>query len=228
MVKEFLKIMLEAGNIVRDGFHSNKNIDFKGNTDLVTNFDKLTEKFLKEKISLLFPDYKILAEESELIEISKDDKVIYIDPIDGTTNFVHGVPFVGISVGIFNGIKGELGAVYNPILDELYFAEFNKGSYLFQDLHRNNQSIDSIDIYSKENKLQVRDNKELINSLVATGFPYVKDNLPFLMEILSRVLKETRGIRRAGAASLDLCYVARRSEERRVGKECRSRWSPYH
>lgn len=209
MLKDFLKILLEAGEIVRSGYHSNKHIDFKGNIDLVTDFDKKTEAFLKEKIQALFPEYKIMAEESEKISISEDDKVIYIDPIDGTTNFVHGVPFVGISVGIFNGKIGQFGAVYNPIMDELYYAEYNKGAYLITDIFNKELNIDELDLYSNDYKIKVRDNDELIKSLVATGFPYVKDNIPLLLNILERVLNETRGIRRAGAASLDLCYVAR-------------------
>lgn len=190
MLKQVTDIVLEAGEIVRNGFQSNKDIKFKGSVDLVTEYDVKTEQFLKEKLSKLFPDYQIVAEESFENEEIKEN-VIYIDPIDGTTNFVHGFPFVAISVGIYSGKEGKYGVVYNPILEELYSAEQGMGAFC------NNEAI------------KVSTTSSLINSLIATGFPYKKDNLPYLMKVLEEVLKNTRGIRRAGAASLDLCYTAK-------------------
>ena len=101
MLKQISDIVLEAGEIVKTGFYSNKNVEYKGEVDLVTEYDVKTEEFLKEKLQKLFPDFTIVGEESNLDK--KDyphENVIYIDPIDGTTNFVHGVPFVAVSVGV--------------------------------------------------------------------------------------------------------------------------------
>lgn len=191
MLKQISDIVLEAGSIVKEGFYSAKNINHKGEVDLVTDFDIRTENFLKEKLQKVFPSFTIVGEETSAEGSYPAENVIFIDPIDGTTNFVHGVPFVAVSVGIITDSETKYGVVYNPILDELYSAETGKGAFC------NGAS------------LKVSDNASLINSLVATGFPYKKDNLPYLMKVLEEVLKSTQGVRRAGAASLDLCYTAK-------------------
>lgn len=192
MLKQISDIVLEAGEIVKTGFNSNKNIKYKGEVDLVTEYDVKTEEFLKEKLQKLFPDFKIIGEESNNnTNEYPNENVIFIDPIDGTTNFVHGVPFVAVSVGVITEKEGKYGVVYNPILDELYSAETGMGAYC------------------NGTQIKVSSTPSLINSLIATGFPYKKDNLPYLMKVLEQVLLHSRGIRRAGAASLDLCYTAR-------------------
>lgn len=191
MLKQISDIVLEAGSIVKEGFYSAKNINHKGEVDLVTDFDIRTENFLKEKLQKVFPSFTIVGEETSAEGSYPAENVIFIDPIDGTTNFVHGVPFVAVSVGIITDSETKYGVVYNPILDELYSAETGKGAFC------------------NGSPLKVSDNASLINSLVATGFPYKKDNLPYLMKVLEEVLKSTQGIRRAGAASLDLCYTAK-------------------
>ena len=191
MLKQISDIVLEAGSIVKEGFYSAKNINHKGEVDLVTDFDIRTENFLKEKLQKVFPSFTIVGEETSAEGSYPAENVIFIDPIDGTTNFVHGVPFVAVSVGVITDSETKYGVVYNPILDELYSAETGKGAFC------------------NGSPLKVSDNASLINSLVATGFPYKKDNLPYLMKVLEEVLKSTQGIRRAGAASLDLCYTAK-------------------
>ncbi len=192
MLKQISDIVTEAGEIVKTGFYSDKNIKHKGEVDLVTEYDVKTEEFLTEKLQKLFPDFTIIGEESHINNINyPKEHVIYIDPIDGTTNFIHGVPFVAVSVGIITEKEGRYGIVYNPVLNELYTAETGKGAYC------------------NGKQLKVSTTSILINSLIATGFPYKKDNLPYLMKVLEYVLTATRGIRRAGAASLDLCYTAR-------------------
>ncbi len=191
MLKQISDVVLEAGNIVSSGFRSAKTIKHKGAVDLVTEYDVKTENFLKEKLQKLFPTFTIVGEETHAEGNYPAENVIFIDPIDGTTNFVHGVPFVAVSVGVITDTETKYGVVYNPILDELYSAETGKGAFC------------------NGTPIKVSETSLLINSLIATGFPYVKDNLPYLMKVLEEVLKATRGIRRAGAASLDLCYTAR-------------------
>lgn len=191
MLKQISDVVLEAGDIVSSGFHSAKNIKHKGEVDLVTEYDVRTENFLKEKLQKMFPSFTIVGEETYSERKYPAENVIFIDPIDGTTNFVHGVPFVAVSVGVITNTETKYGVVYNPVLNELYAAETGKGAFC------------------NGSQIKVSETASLINSLVATGFPYKKDNLPYLMKILEDVLKATRGIRRAGAASLDLCYTAR-------------------
>lgn len=192
MIKGITDIVLEAGSIVREGFYDlNKRVNFKGAVDLVTEYDIKVEQFLKSQLSKAYPNLKIIAEESTVDIANETNEVIYIDPIDGTTNFVHGLPFVAISVGLYAGKAGKYGIVYNPILNELYSAETGNGAFL------------------NGKEIHVSETASLINSLVATGFPYVRDNIPFLMDILNYILTSARGVRRMGSAALDLCYVAR-------------------
>ena len=191
MLKQISDIVLEAGNIVSNGFHSAKTIKHKGEVDLVTEYDVRTENFLKEKLQKIFPTFTIVGEETHADGKYPAENVIFIDPIDGTTNFVHGVPFVAVSVGVITDTETKYGVVYNPVLNELYSAETGKGAFC------------------NGSQIKVSETSSLINSLIATGFPYKKDSLPYLMKVLEEVLKATRGIRRAGAASLDLCYTAR-------------------
>lgn len=191
MLKQISDVVLEAGKIVNKGFHSSKTVRHKGATDLVTEFDEQTELYLKEKLQKMFPSFSVIAEETNSNDSYPTENVIFIDPIDGTTNFVHGVPCVAVSVGVITDTDTKYGVVYNPILDELYCAETGKGAFC------NGAPI------------QVSSTASLINSLIATGFPYKKDNLTYLMKILEQVLQSSRGIRRLGAASLDLCYTAR-------------------
>lgn len=184
----------EGGEILRCGFYSAKDIEFKGSVDLVTEFDKAVEACVVRRLSELLPELGIVGEEGSLIN-PHSSVTAYIDPIDGTTNFIHGVPHTAVSIGVWDGLRPVAGVVYNPILDELYFAEYGCGAYC------NNSRI----YVSKTN--------ELIKSLVATGFPYTKyenrQDLDWVLARLERVLPSTRDVRRLGSASLDLCYTAK-------------------
>lgn len=191
MINKIAEIALQAGEIIQKGFYEEKQISYKGTIDLVTDYDVLTENFLKDKLSKLFPNHTIVAEESsDEVALSKT-ATIYIDPIDGTTNFVHGFPFVSISIGVYNGTEGQYGVVYNPIMNEMFTAKKGEGAFL------------------NGKRINVSKTGILEKSLIATGFPYVKDNLPKLMQILEHTLMYSRGIRRAGSAALDLCYTAK-------------------
>ena len=188
------KIVKEAGEILKYGYYNAKKVDFKSEVDLVTEYDVKIENFLKEKISKIYPDFEIVAEESfdNLDDIPK--KAIFIDPIDGTTNFVHNIAYVGISIGIYeDGIPIE-GVVYNPILDELFEAKKGAGAFL------------------NGEKLRVSKSKTLTSSLIATGFPYTKikkgKDYKWVIDTMANLLPKTRDIRRLGSASIDLSYVA--------------------
>lgn len=190
---EFLKnTVKQAGNILREGFYSPKNVKYKGFGDIVTETDVRIENFLWETLSKKLPGYDFIAEENHKRN-NFSGKCIIVDPIDGTTNFVHKLPFVGISIGVYEYGKSQSGIVFNPILDEMYHAEKGRGAFL------NNI------------KLSVSETDKIEDSLIATGFPYdfTTKNKKFILSKLDDVLSQTRGIRRCGAASIDLCFVAK-------------------
>ena len=191
MLEFIKKIALEAGEIIRDAYYKPKTpIKYKGDIDLLTETDLQCEKHITQKILERFPDDTILTEESEHPEGTTNRKWI-IDPLDGTTNFSHRFPFCAVSIGL--EIDGEMkyGVVYNPIFNELFYAKKNKGSFL------------------NENKIHVSDNSQISQCLVGTGFPYDrwKHGDYYIKEYLA-FMKRCQGVRRAGAASIDLCYLA--------------------
>ncbi len=185
-------LVKEAGEILKEGYFGQKKVYKKGSVDLVTEYDKKIEEFLKPRIAELFEGFEVVAEESFEGEIPK--RAIFIDPIDGTTNFVHHIAYTCISVGVWEDGEPLEGAIYNPILDELFWARRGEGAYL------NGQ------------KIEVSPTKELIDALIATGFPYTKTqkgrDFRFVIESMERLLPYTRDIRRLGSAAMDLAYVA--------------------
>lgn len=187
------EISLEAGSILLRGFRSAKTvISYKSKTDLVTDADRASEKHLVERISKRFPDHAIIAEEGSRKEAA-GDYLWYVDPLDGTNNYAHGLPFFCVSIGVYSITMKKVVAavVYNPFLDELFTAVRGGGAFL------NNKPIgvsllDDIGV-----------------SLVATGFPYDKatsDNNN--LKEFNRIILRIQGIRRMGSAAIDLSYVA--------------------
>lgn len=198
MKKDLIKIIKKAGNILKEGFYTDKNITFKAKKDLVTQFDVAVEKYLKKKFSKRFKNFNIIAEESDNSNIEFNNSII-IDPIDGTTNFVNGVPHTAISVGVYKNKKPYLAIVYNPILDELYTAKIGKGAFL------------------NGKKLKVSHEDNFQKALLATGFPYTsgtdENDLNDVVKKIKDVLPLCQDLRRLGSASLDLCYVAKGTYE---------------
>ena len=194
MKKELIKIIKKAGKILKKGYYSNKDVTFKAKKDLVTKYDVAVENYLKKKFSKKFKEFNIIAEESDNTLIEFNNSII-VDPIDGTTNFVNGVPHTAISVGVYKDKKPYLAIVYNPILDELYEAKIGKGAYL------NGEKLE----VSKEDNFQ--------KALIATGFPYSSgtnsDDLNDVIKKLKDILPLCQDIRRLGSASIDLCMVAK-------------------
>lgn len=194
MKNRLIAIIKEAGELLKEGYFSNKEITFKAKKDLVTSYDINIENFLKENIAKAFPSFNIIAEESDNSHIQFGDSII-IDPIDGTTNFVNQIPHVCISVGVYQEQKPYMGVVYNPILEELYTAVVNEGAYL------------------NDEKIEVSQDGDLMTSLISTGFPYSsgtnKDDLNDVMKKMKHILPHCQDIRRLGSAALDLCYVAK-------------------
>lgn len=186
-------IALQAGKIVKEGYHANKQITHKGVVDLVTQYDVQTENFILNALKKEFADYKLIGEESYHGDYHHA-KAIYIDPIDGTTNFIHGIPFLAISIGVWEDGEPSMAVVYNPILEEMFWAAKGEGAYC------------------NESRLSVSLQTRLQQSLIATGFPYAKVNkgieYKWVIQSMTSLLPNIRDIRRLGAAAIDLCYLA--------------------
>jgi myo-inositol-1(or 4)-monophosphatase len=185
------ELAMGAGEILRTfALHARTSIDTKSSSvDLVTDADRASETFLVDALRSRRPDDGILGEEGTN-DLSKTGITWIIDPLDGTTNFVYSIPMYAVSIGVtLNGIP-IAGAVYNPILDELYAAASGSGAFL--------------------NNIPLRCNAitEMETALVATGFSYDADTRAHQGAITAALLPLIRDIRRAGAAALDLCSVA--------------------
>jgi myo-inositol-1(or 4)-monophosphatase len=192
-----LNVMIAAARkagrpLVRDfGELENLQISMKGPADFVTSADKRTEKILIDELTKARPGYGFLGEETGATKGADTTHRFIIDPIDGTTNFMHGIPHFAISIALER--EGQLvsGLIYNPVTDDLFTAEKGHGAYL------NNK------------RLRVAARKELSSSVIGNGFPFLgKDGHARAAAELSAVMHVTAGVRRMGAASLDLAYVA--------------------
>lgn len=191
MLERILYIAREAGNIIREGFGKNFSVEFKTNeSNLVTEIDQKSEKLIKEFIAKEFPTHSILAEESGSTK-GKSEYLWVIDPLDGTTNFAHGLPIFSVSIGVQKNGETIYGAVYDVMRDAMYSAEMGSGAY-----------CDS-------QKISISKNDNLKRSVLVTGFPYdIADNPNNAIERFGAFLRNSRAVRRLGSAAIDLCYVA--------------------
>lgn len=165
-------------------------VEKKGHNDFVSSADIAAEKAIIDVIHKHYPEHAIHAEESGVHGAS--DHVWIIDPLDGTTNYLHGLPIFAVSIAVKVNGRLEHGVVYDPMREELFTASRGVGATL--DGH----------------KIRVSGNKDLDRSLIGTGFPYrqTDEGLPAYQAMLSQVIRNTAGVRRPGSAALDLCYVA--------------------
>jgi myo-inositol-1(or 4)-monophosphatase len=192
-----LNVMIAAARkaaraLVRDfGELENLQVSMKGPADFVSNADTRTERILVAELSKARSGYGFLVEESGIIEGPDKSHRFIIDPLDGTTNFLHAIPHFAISIGLEREGQMQSAVVYNPITDEMYTAERGHGAYL------------------NDKRLRVSARKQLKDSVIATGLPFLgKDGHARALGELEGVMAVTAGVRRFGAASLDLAYVA--------------------
>jgi myo-inositol-1(or 4)-monophosphatase len=185
---------LEAGEILAEGYAQPKSIEYKGDIDLVTQYDLASEKVILSRLKSAFPDHEILAEESGEAGPQSPCRW-YIDPLDGTTNFAHGFPVFCVSIAFEanteSGPQVLVGVVYDPLRGELFSAIKGGGAFL------NNVPI------------KVSEESDINRALVATGFPYNIHQQP--EPVLSRfraMVVQAQGVRRPGSAALDLSYIA--------------------
>lgn len=179
-----------AGEVLRDAYYQPREIDFKGAVNLVTQADYAAEKLIVDALQEAYPGFAFLAEEGG--EIAGDNGFRWlIDPLDGTNNFAHGYPVFAVSIALYEGTDPLLGVIYDPLRDECFSAAKGHGAAL------NGQPM------------HVSQIPDLRRALVATGFPYDRQtHTDNNVRAVDAFLRRAQGLRRAGAAALDLAYVA--------------------
>jgi myo-inositol-1(or 4)-monophosphatase len=181
---------LTAGNYLKESFGQESEIEYKGDINLVTERDKESQTIIYKIIKKNFPLHSILGEEG--LNVEKDKEMLWlIDPIDGTTNFARSLPVFCVSIAFMREGRVQVGVVYIPLLDEMFYAVRGLGAFL------------------NKKPIHVSGEKEIGNSLLATGFPYDRreskiNNVDHFNKFIVRVL----GVRRMGAAAVDICYTA--------------------
>lgn len=192
MIKDILEITGIAGEIIRESFGKNFQIEYKTNEkNLVTEVDKKSEQAIMDFISKKYPTHNILTEESG--EYKKDSEYLWvIDPIDGTTNFAHSLPIFAVSIGVMKKNEIVAGVVYDVMQNIFYSTEKGSGAF------------------ANDKKIKVSNNDKIGLGVLVTGFPYnVADNPDKAFERFESLTKQARAVRRLGSAAIDFCYVAR-------------------
>lgn len=188
-----IEAVLQAGAVQMAHFRGDFQIDKKGAIDLVTNIDVQIERTFRAAIAERYPDHVVLGEEFESAG-SRDEVPEYcwvFDPIDGTTNYAHGLPIFCCSVALEIAGEPVVAAVYDPTRQELFTAEAGQGAWL------------------NGSPLRVSSTDQLIDSLLVTGFHYdVHRDPDEIIGLFTRFITTARAVRRLGSAALDLCYVA--------------------
>jgi myo-inositol-1(or 4)-monophosphatase len=191
-----IRAAYEAGEILRQGYGHVRDIGLKGEIDLVTEYDLRSEKTLVAAVEQNYPGESILAEESGWSGASEAAGRWLIDPLDGTTNFAHGLPLFCVSIAWARGDDPWVGVVYDPVRHELFHAVRGGGSWLGPP-------------GQNPRRLQVSTETDLGRSLLVTGFPYdIRTNPDNNLDHFAAFALRARGVRRLGSAALDLAYVA--------------------
>jgi myo-inositol-1(or 4)-monophosphatase len=167
-------------------------ISAKGTNDFVTEVDQAAENAIIDVLLEAYPGHGILAEESGRARGAKHSEYLWIiDPLDGTTNFIHGLPIYAVSIALAFRGKVEQAVVYDPARNDLFFASKGRGAFL------------------NDRRLRVSKRLRMADALIGTGFPFRKgDNFKRYLKMFEDVMQHCAGVRRPGAAALDLCYVA--------------------
>ncbi len=181
-----------ARGLVRDfGEVEKLQVSKKGPADFVSAADHRAEEVLMRELQHARPRFGLLLEESGTVEGEDTSNRWIVDPLDGTTNFLHGIPHFAISIALERDARPYAGVIYEPVRDELFWAESGNGAFL------------------NDQRLRVSSRRALPDALIATGMPYKgRTSHPDYPAMLDRVWNETAGVRRFGSAALDLAYVA--------------------
>lgn len=193
ILERVLKLTSEVGNFQIKHWNKvgNAEIEEKTANQLVSFVDKESEKILKEEVLKILPGSSFLGEESGSEEVEKSEFLWIVDPLDGTTNYLHGLPVFSISVALLKDGEPIVGVVDCPVLNETFSAVKGGGAFL------NGAPI------------TVAKNNNLTDTLIATGFPYYKfDRMEGYLDVLAELMQKTHGLRRMGSAAIDLAYTA--------------------
>lgn len=189
---EAVVLIKKTGEFIRNqkDILTHKAVESKGLHNYVTYVDKTAEQMLVDGLKAILPESGFITEE-ETASNRNEEFIWIIDPLDGTTNFIHGLPPFAISVALMQNNKAVVGIVYEIILDECFYAYEGGKAYL------------------NGNQIKVSDTKKVTDSLIATGFPYYNyDRIKPFLETLDYFMRNSHGIRRIGSAATDLAYVA--------------------
>ena len=193
-MKKFLEVAVEAareaGAMLRVEFGRPKEISYKGEVDIVTESDRRSEALIAARLRKEFPGHAIVAEEGSPQAAPSGEYTWHVDPLDGTTNFAHGYPCFGVSIGLLRHGQPLVAAVMNPIADELFTAASGQGAFL------------------NGKRIEVSRVEKLAESLVCTGFPPKHRRSSANMSYYWEFTLRSHGVRRDGSAALDLCSVA--------------------
>ncbi|MFM2482563.1 inositol-1-monophosphatase [Celerinatantimonas sp. YJH-8] len=182
-----------AGNIIAKAYENFDKVEVqsKGLNDYVTSVDKAAEQAIIDTIQKSYPEHGIIAEESGIIEGQENDCQWVIDPLDGTTNFIKGIPHFAVSVALRVKGKTEHGVIYDPLRNELFTASRGNGAQL------------------NGYRLRVSNSRDLTDTVIGTGFPFKQKHLTeTYLAMFGAIFAECGDLRRAGSAALDLAYVA--------------------
>ncbi|MFZ7343334.1 inositol-1-monophosphatase [Avibacterium volantium] len=196
MLNIAIRAARKAGNIIAKGYERRDDIQAvaKSANDFVTNIDKASEAAIIDVIQKAYPDHTIITEESGALEGKESDVQWVIDPLDGTTNFIKGLPHFSVSIAVRVKGRTEVGVVYDPIRNELFTAVRGQGA-----------KINELRLRAENTK------RELQGTILATGFPFKKMSaMPTQFAMMSNLVNEGKvaDFRRTGSAALDMCYVA--------------------
>ncbi|CAN5436663.1 inositol monophosphatase family protein [soil metagenome] len=192
ILNEVISLSKEAGAFIREERKKFKKefIEFKGLNDLVSYVDKEAEKILVKGLKKALSEAGFITEEGTAKADNEEYKWI-IDPLDGTTNFIHGLPIYAVSIGLVKGEEVILGVIYEINRDECFYA------------------LEGGKAYCNGVEISVSPTEKLEGCLIATGFPYYNfEKMQLYLEILDKFMQRTHGLRRMGSAAVDLAYVA--------------------
>lgn len=191
MLNEIKSIVRQAGNLLLEAKIEPESVLAKeGHKNFVTRYDKQVQDFLEDEFRKLWPEYHFVAEEQENPDFAPNDLRFIVDPIDGTSNFIHGMNLSAISVAAVDGDQITLGVVYNPFTNEMFWAELGKGAYL------NGEPLNC-------------PNVPLDLTLFCVGMsPYHEELMPKTLRLMGELQPLVTDLRRLGAAALDLSYIA--------------------
>jgi len=185
-----VELAKKSGLLLKEKFSKAHTIHYKGDINIVTEADRMSENLIMEAISRRFPDHGILSEESPAVTGAGKMRWI-VDPLDGTTNYAHGYPVFCVSIALEIEDKIFLGVIYDPMRDDMFVAVRGEGAFL------------------NDKKITVSPVKDLSRSLLATGFPYdIRESKENNLDYFNAMAVKVQAIRRAGAAALDLAYLA--------------------